>query len=197
MKHSDSLEIANRAAKDTPARRLQKKIKFAILIGLALAIVWFFVQFGFHVLPAGYDAGGQRYAGGKTLMYDRFFDYHEGCSPACDRPAAGFKQKNVAMYRGVAGGEEMALVGQIVGLPGEMIKVKGEAEGGGQELLVGSSETPVTTTKKAPRFEEGPIPDRSFFILNYNRKSKFPDSREFGLIKAEDIVGKVIVGFKI
>lgn len=84
------------------------------------------------------------------------------------------------------------LIKRVIGLPGETIEYKDNTlyiNGVGyQETTTGDYKTKDFDMSD---FDHEKIPDNMYLVLGDNREDSY-DSREFGLIKKEDIIGKCI-----
>ena len=99
-------------------------------------------------------------------------------------------------------GEEAQLLRRIVALPGETLEVKnGEVFINGAKVgepwLVSETKEGAPQENAVPTFF-GPvvIPPETYFVLGDNRFSS-PDSRTFGVVKRELMIGKALSLFRV
>ncbi len=176
---------------ELPAKKLQRKIRRAIYAGIILAFVWFMVQFGVHKLDPAYDAAEGKFPVGTSLLFDRFFDYHgAGCVPSCNTPNANIVRNSYVLYRYRTGVGKITLLSYVVGMPGDAIEIS--TVDNRKTVSIPDHHSPIILRGDFSLPDGGVIPARKFFVLNFNRESTYPDSRDFGLIDADDVAGKVI-----
>lgn len=95
------------------------------------------------------------------------------------------------------GKEDNLLIKRIVGLPGEKVEIRNRVVYVDGKELKGDTFgmfdiPPIPNFKERRDFEALTIPEQSYFMLGDNRNASF-DSRHFGSVKEESIVGKVLV----
>jgi signal peptidase I len=162
---------------------------------IILAFAWLIFQFGAYRIPLDNDSMRGLYSSGATLLYDRFFAYHDGLIPFFGVKNHGIKAENIVVFikKGVRGinritGAEEKMdfkgVSRVIALPGEEIEFA-------DNKIVASDR--VYFAKHSHNFGKEKVPENHFFVLNENTGSSYYDSRDFGYIKAQEIVG-VIVG---
>jgi hypothetical protein len=181
--------------KNLPARRLARRLRVVFMVLIALSVVWFFMQFGFSRVPQGNDAMEGVYAPGMRLVYDRFFDYHgAGCAPSCNTADAHLARNACVFFKKEWNGERREFISQVVAAPGDSLKTA--AEGGKAVLFIGPDRKRVEMRAYKSGFPDA-VPPRKFVVLNANPDSQMPDSRDFGLLDADEISSKIVatVGF--
>lgn len=176
-------------------RRLRRILTYLII----LAFVWLIFQFGLYKIPDDNDSMAGLYSQGSTLIYDRLFAYHNGAMPFFGVKNYGVESENVVIFlkKGVQGinrftGKEEKLdfkgVSRVIALPGE------EIEFGDNRITIG---TRVYFVRHSRTPGKEKVPENHFFVLNENTASNYYDSREFGYLKAQEIVGKVIGAIRL
>lgn len=112
-----------------------------------------------------------------------------------DVPAPSLVQRGADWARdlfGLPGGSRRDLVKRVVGLPGEKIEMKQ-----GRTYIDGEEVELPTTARKGPQLDDTDLPARTlkddqYFVMGDNRESS-SDSRVFGAIERNEIVGRVFV----
>jgi signal peptidase I len=176
-------------------RRLRRILTYLII----LAFVWLIFQFGTYKIPRDNDSMRGLYPPGTSLLYDRLFAYHNGAVPFFGVKNHGIESENIVIFvkKGVVGinrktGQEEKMdfkgISRVIALPGEEIEF---SEG---RIVVG---TRVCFAKHSHKAGKEKVPQDHFFVLNENTASNFYDSRDFGYLKAEEIVGAVIGPMKL
>ncbi len=88
------------------------------------------------------------------------------------------------------------LIKRIIGLPGEMVEIKNS------QVLINGEKLNEEYLKKELEYDDfsltdigvTKIPEDMYFVLGDNRENSL-DSREIGLVKKEDIIGKISFRF--
>lgn len=88
------------------------------------------------------------------------------------------------------------LIKRVIGLPGEKVKIKDNVLYINDEVY---NEEYISDTLEYPNFDlkdlgYDKIPENMYLVLGDNRPDSL-DSREIGLIKKEDIIGKISIRF--
>ncbi|MHC4660187.1 MAG: signal peptidase I [Planctomycetota bacterium] len=176
--------------------RANKRLKLARLVMLILILCAFafaFVEYGCAGIPSENDAMENDFPGGRTVLYDRLFRYHDGVWPACGKPSANLGRKFIVLFKKKIGTGTSELFSRIVALPGDEIVLRDgkvfvkykNKKGEEVEASLG-----LADAKKIPA---GKVPDFRFVVLNDNLDSTIPDSLLFGYLRADEIYGRVIV----
>jgi len=172
-----------------------RRLKRIMLYLIILSFAWLIFQFGLYKIPAGNDSMAGIYSPGATLIYDRFFAYHDGAVPFFGVKNHGITPDNIVVFikKGVRGinritGAEEKMdfkgVSRVIAVPGEEIEFA-------DNKIVASDR--LYFAKHSHNFGKEKVPENQFFVLNENTGSSYYDSRDLGYIKAQEIVG-VIVG---
>jgi signal peptidase I len=161
--------------------RISRRV-MAVLIFLAFSFI--FLEYGCAKIPSLNDAMAPAFPGGRTVLYDRLFRYHDGAWPACGRPSANLNRKFIILFRKKIGTRKSELFSRIIALAGDTVTLKN-----GRIHVNGT----VITGVEPGKIPEGKVPDFHFVVLNDNTDSPAPDSRVFGYLKAEEIYGRVVV----
>lgn len=107
-----------------------------------------------------------------------------------DRPARG----DVVVFESTEGGDH-SLVKRVIALPGERVAfAAGAVHVNGQRLAEAYIGAGVETTCGQRQRCRLVVPDGYVFVLGDNRERSH-DSRDFGLVPTERIVGKALVSF--
>lgn len=190
--------------KDNLVLAWQRRLRKVFMVLIAVAIVWFFVQVGKYKIAPVNDSMKGTYEPGKTVIYDRLFDWHDGLIPFFGVKDRGILRRNVVIFlkkglevvnpnTGKRSKGDYYGISRVVGLPGDTVRfvprgvVIGQKEDGEFEDRLYYAPHPHSATQAE---EIGP--DR-FFILNDNVGSEIQDSRHFGYVHGEELRGKVIV----
>ncbi len=102
--------------------------------------------------------------------------------------------RDCVLYEYSHAGRVVRMMGRVVALPRDRVLVKS-----GKLLLNGEDLTEPYLTKAVPerarssRNGETVVPSGSVFVLNDDRANGILDSRDFGPVKAEQIVGKIVI----
>ncbi len=86
---------------------------------------------------------------------------------------------------------------RVIGLPGDKIRIENGRVYVNNEIIPDLFTTAETRLWEGGRFEEGktyPVPAESLFVLGDNRP-RSSDSREFGFVPLDSIVGKAVLRF--
>lgn len=191
--------------KDNLVLAWQRRLRKVFIVLIAVAVVWFFVQVGKYKIPPTGDTMKGTFDPGKTVIYDRLFDWHDGLVPFFGVKKRGILRRNVVLFLK----KEMAVVNaetgkssigdyygisRVIGLPGDTVRF---VPGG---IVIGEKKADGKFIDRMyyashPRGSTGPevIPPDRFFILNDNVESQIQDSRHFGYVRGDELEGKVII----
>lgn len=104
------------------------------------------------------------------------------------------KRTDIIIFKGETN-KNILVIKRIIGLPGEIIQLKNSGVYINGSILNEAYLTPNTLTAEGKVLKNGveyKIPSDSYVVLGDNRKSS-TDSRDWGYIKKEDIVGKAFL----
>lgn len=88
-------------------------------------------------------------------------------------------------------GDSKNFVKRVIGLPGDLLEIRdGKVYINGEELQEPYVSSPINTGD----VPEQRVPENAYFLMGDNRAQSL-DSRAFGFVKKEDILGKVIFRF--
>jgi signal peptidase I len=93
-------------------------------------------------------------------------------------------------------GKEMFVAKRLVGMPGEEVLIKGGSvyiNGNliSEPYLTSGTKTITDSTSFIKEGEKMMVPANSYFVLGDNRNGSY-DSRKFGFVKQEDLLGKLL-----
>ncbi|TET36692.1 MAG: signal peptidase I [Planctomycetota bacterium] len=165
------------------AKRIIKISRRVMTVLILLAFGFMFLEYGCAKIPSLNDAMAPAFPGGRTVLYDRLFRYHDGAWPACGRPNANLNRKFIIMFRKKIGTRKSELFSRIIAIAGDTVTLeKGRIHVNGDEI----------SGVEPGKIPEGKVPAFHFIVLNDNIDSPAPDSRVFGYVKAEEIYGRVV-----
>ena len=161
-------------------KAILESVQILVIFSLVFLIIYFFIG---QLLEVTGDS-----------MYPSFYDKEQIIAEKISINTSNIDRGNVVIFKHPIEKNRL-LIKRIVGLPGETLSlINGEVHINGERL-----EEPYLVnglqTKGQRIIEEGPeyrIPEDSYFVMGDNRE-KSTDSREWGYVKKELIVGKGIL----
>jgi signal peptidase I len=188
---------------DNTVLKWQRRIRKVFFVLIAVGIIWFFIQIGKYSIVPGNDTMKGSYAPGTSVVYDRFFDWHDGIIPFIGIRNRSILHDNVVLFlkkdievvepkSGKKSRGDYYGISRVIGLPGDTIMYtstgivigRKEREGRNQKLFPAPHNHGTTEPEEIP-------PDR-FFIMNDNVTSEIQDSRHFGYVLGTELKGKVL-----
>ncbi len=96
------------------------------------------------------------------------------------------KRGEIIVFQPVGTGSEAIMISRIVGLPNELLEVRGG------KVLINKKPIKESYVLEAPNYQYGPltVPENSYFVLADNRNKSY-DSRHFGFATQENLIGRV------
>lgn len=162
------------------ARIVRRVLMYLVVLCFAFLVF----QYGCYKVDPRNDSMAPTYPPGGRVLYDRLFRWHEGAWPAFPAPNHGIYRGNVVLFRKKVRNLDYLGIGRAVAVPGDTITF-------GPEGIAVNGRVYAVTHPHRPHTEVVP-PDR-FFILNDNQASDIQDSRQFGYVSADELVGKVFM----
>lgn len=152
--------------------KLQRLLRRVLLIFIVLGVLYLFLRYDYPKLQKNNDALYPAIGPGERVLLDQWnYVFNE------------IKRNDQVGYRAKWGGqEEVTLFSRVLGIPGDRLGSKEK------RLIINGR----LTRYKEMGFPQELIPGKKYLLLNDKEDSPVPDSRFFGLIERNQIIGKLI-----
>lgn len=181
----------------------QRRFRKVFIVLIAVAIIWFFAQIGKYPVARGNDSMEGTYDPGTSVVYDRFFDWHDGMVPFFGVRNRGILRENVVIFlkkdlevtdskTGEKKKGDYYGISRVIGLPGDTLQYSRKGVVIGRKGEDGKTDKLFPALHNHSTTEPREISPDRFFVLNDNTGSEIQDSRHFGFVRGDELRGKVL-----